>query len=156
MDMAARAERALREVVEAEGVELVHIEYQPKGTSSVLRIYIDKPGGVNLKDCEKVSKHVSVLLDVEDLIPHHYVLEVSSPGIERPLFKESDYQRFVGKEIRLLTTEKVESRKKFTGFIQNFSEGILKLECDGRTYQIPFNKIKSANLVYRFDWEDRI
>ena len=149
VDFAARVETLLREAVEAEGLELLHVEYQPKGSSSVLRIYIDKPGGVNLKDCERVSKQASLLLDVEDLIPHHYVLEVSSPGIERPLFKESDYRRFSGKEIRLETRDKVEERRKFTGFIRDFSDGVLSLECEGRVYRIGFGQIRKAHLVWR-------
>ncbi len=150
MDLAARIEGFLRDVVEADGVELVHVEYQPEGSPSVLRIYIDKSGGVDLKDCERVSKQVSALLDEEDMIPQRYVLEVSSPGIERPLFKETDYRRFVGKEISLVTTEKIEDRRKFTGSIQSFSDGILKLDFDGKTFQIPFDSIRKANLVHRF------
>jgi ribosome maturation factor RimP len=150
IDVAARIEGLLHDVVEAKGLELLHVEYRPRGATSLLKVYVDKLGGVNLEDCERVSKHISVLLDVEDLIPHHYVLEVSSPGIERPLFRESDYQRFIGKEIRLMTTEKIENRRKFTGFIRNLTKGILSLECDEKTYQIPFGKIKEANLVYRF------
>ena len=150
MDVAARTEGLLREVIEAGGLELVHVECLPKGAPSILRIYIDKPGGVDLKDCETVSKHVSALLDVEDLILRHYVLEVSSPGIERPLFKETDYRRFVGKEIRLVTTEKIDDRRKFTGSIESFADGMLNLDFDGKTYRIPFSKIRKANLVHRF------
>lgn len=151
MDVAAHAEGLLRDLVQADGMELVHVEYQSTTSPCVLRIYIDKPGGVGLQDCTRVSKHASALLDEEDLIPCRYVLEVSSPGIERPLFKEEDYRRFVGKEIRLITTERIENRRKFTGQIRTFSEGILKLELDGETYQIPFSKIRKANLVHRFE-----
>ena len=151
MDVAAHAEGLLRDLVQADGMELVHVEYQSITSPCVLRIYIDKPGGVGLQDCTRVSKHASALLDEEDMIPRRYVLEVSSPGIERPLFKEEDYRRFVGKEIRLITTERIENRRKFTGQIRTFSEGILKLELDGETYQIPFSKIRKANLVHRFE-----
>ena len=150
MDVAAHAEGLLRDMVEVDGVELVHVEYQPEGSSSVLRIYIDRPGGVGLQDCERVSRHASALLDEEGFSLRRYVLEVSSPGIERPLFREADYRRFVGKEIRLITTETIEDRRKFTGLIRTFSEGILKLEFDGETYQIPFSKIRKANLVHQF------
>ncbi len=150
IDVAAHLEGLLRDVVELDGVELVYVEYRPEGSPSVLRIYIDKPGGVGLQDCERVSKQASALLDEEDLILRRYVLEVSSPGIERPLFREADYRRFVGKEIRLITTETIEDRRKFTGLIRTFSEGILKLEFDGETYQIPFSKIRKANLVHQF------
>ena len=151
MDVAAHAEGLLRDLVQADGMELVHVEYQSTTSPCVLRIYIDKSGGVSLQDCTRVSKHASALLDEEDMIPRRYVLEVSSPGIERPLFKEEDYRRFVGKEIRLITTERIENRRKFTGQIRTFSEGILKLELDGETYQIPFSKIRKANLVHRFE-----
>jgi len=151
MDVADHAEGLLRDLVQADGVELVHAEYQSITSPSVLRIYIDKPGGVSLQDCARVSKHASALLDKEDFVPRRYVLEISSPGIERPLFKEADYRRFVGKEIRLITTERIEDRRKFTGLIRTFSEGILKLEFDGETYQIPFSKIRKANLVHRFE-----
>jgi ribosome maturation factor RimP len=151
MDVAARARELVRGVVEAEGYELLHVEYQPAGASSMLRIYIDKPGGVNLSDCQRVSRHVGVLLDVEDFIPHQYTLEVSSPGIERPLFHEGDYLRFQGSEIRLTTTEKIDGRRNFIGVLTGFSAGAAEVDCEGRTYKIPLEKIKKANLVYRFD-----
>ncbi len=151
MDVAAHAEGLLKDVIEADGVELVHVEYRPEGSRDLLRIYIDKPGGIGLQDCERVSKQASALLDEEDFFLLRYVLEVSSPGIERPLFKEADYRRFVGKEIRLITTETIEDRRKFTGLIRTFSEGILKLELDGEMYQIPFSKIRKANLVHPFE-----
>lgn len=151
MDVGELAEGFLRRVVESDGMELLHVEYQFKGNASILRVYIDKPGGVNLEDCEKVSKHASVVLDVEKLIPHHYTLEVSSPGLERPLFKPSDYERFRGKEIRLVTVEKLDDRRRFRGFIREFSQGILKLQCEERVHDIPFNKIRGANLIHRFD-----
>ena len=150
MDVAAHLEGLLKDVVELDGVELVYVEYRPEGSPSVLRIYIDKLGGVGLKDCERVSKQASALLDDETFTLSRFVLEVSSPGIERPLFKEADYRRFVGKEIRLITTETIEDRRKFTGLIRTFSEGILRLEFDGETYQIPFSKIRKANLVHQF------
>lgn len=151
MNVAACMEKLVKGVAMAEGLELVYIEYQPRGLASLLRIYIDKPGGVNLDDCQRLSKQVSVLLDVEDFVPHHYLLEVSSPGIERPLFKEGDYSRFRNKEVRLQSTEKIEGRKNFTGYIRKFSEGTLELECEERTYAIPFRKIRRANLVCRFE-----
>jgi ribosome maturation factor RimP len=89
-------------------------------------------------------------LEEEDVIDSRYVLEVSSPGIERPLFKEEDYQRFVGKEIQLVTIEKIDDRRKFQGLIQSFSQGILDLELEGEICRIPFEKIRRANLVHRF------
>ena len=146
-----RIESLIQELVSREGLEFVHVEYVPSGSSSILRVYIDKPGGVDLEDCSRVSRKVGVRLDVEDLMPEHYVLEVSSPGIERPLFREADYLRFAGREIKLQTHEKVDGRRNFTGRILAFSDGELTLECEGSNYRIPFSEIKRANLVFRFD-----
>ena len=150
MDVARHLETLLERVIKEERLELVHIEYHAKVSPAVVRIYIDKPGGVNHRDCQKVSQQIGELLDEEDVIASRYLLEVSSPGIERPLFKEEDYQRFVGKEIRVITTEKIEDRRKFKGLIQSFSEGILTLDLQGETCNLPFEKIRRANLVHRF------
>jgi ribosome maturation factor RimP len=150
MDIADHAEELAKGVVQAQGLELVHVEFLPKGRSSLLRLYIDKPGGVSVDDCQRVSRHLSLLLEVEDFIDQHYILEVSSPGIERPLFKAEDYRRFSGKEIRLVTHGKIEGRKNFTGLLKGFSEGIVDLECQGVSYRIPLQEVKKANLVYRF------
>ena len=150
VSVAARAESLVRKTVEAESFELVYLEYRPQGGASVLRVFIDKVGGVNISDCAEMSRRLSLLLDVEDPIPGGYVLEVSSPGLERPLFKEEDFVRFIGKEIRLVASEKIEARKHFVGYIRDFDDRLLKLECDKEIYLIPFQKIKKANLVYRF------
>jgi ribosome maturation factor RimP len=96
---------------------------------------------------------VSVLLDVEDVIAHQYILEVSSPGIERPLFKQSDYSRFAGREIRLTTNGKIEGRKNFVGFLRGINEGVVELESEGAVYRIPFDRVRKAHLVYRFEQE---
>ncbi|MBI4445818.1 MAG: ribosome maturation factor RimP [Acidobacteria bacterium] len=149
MSVSTRVEDLIRDTVAAEGYELVHVNFQPRGAASILRVYIDKPGGINLDDCGRVSKHLSVLLDVEDVIPHSYVLEVSSPGIERPLFKEEDYHRFKGQEIRLVATEKIDGRTHFTGWIRAVSGGIVDLECENEIVHIPFSKVRRANLIYR-------
>ncbi len=151
MDIAARAERLITDAVGSLGYELVHVEYQPRRDSSVLRIYIDRPGGVSVDDCQRVSRHVGVVLDVEDLIPHRYTLEVSSPGIERPLFKQEDYKRFSGKEVRLTTLEKIEGRKNFVGYLRGIEEGVVEFESEGKTMKVPLRLIRKANLVYRFD-----
>ena len=150
MNWLARAEGLAQKVVEAEEIELVHVELAGNERGPILRVYIDKPGGVNLADCQKISEQLSLLLDVEDLIPHHYVLEVSSPGLERPLFKEGDFRRFKGREARVITLEEIESRRKFTGFIREYTGGVLHLACDNRTILIPFDSIKKAHLVHRF------
>ena len=149
--VAQRARDLIRTVVEEEGFELVHVEYAAKGSAPVLRAYVDRPGGITLADCAELSRRISVLLDVEDFIPTHYILEVSSPGIERPLFTERDYVRFSGQEIRLTSRDKIEGRRNFTGTIEEFRDGIVRLRCANQVYEIPFAQIKRANLVYDFD-----
>ena len=149
-DVAEQVGALVRGAVEDHGLELVHIEYLSQKARLLLRVYIDKSGGVTLEDCQIVSRQVGLLLDVKDLISGHYVLEVSSPGLDRPLFSEHDYLKFSGREIRLVTREKIESRRKFTGLIQDLCNGVLQLNCNDKIYQIPFGMISKANLVYRF------
>ena len=150
MDITARTEELAQGVVSDQKLELLHVEFLANGSPAVVRVYIDKPGGVNLNDCQKVSRHLALLLEVEDFIDCKYVLEVSSPGLERPLFKADDYRRHIGQEVRLVATDKIDDRRKFKGLIEAFSNGILTLDCQGERYDIPFEGIKKANLVYRF------
>ena len=149
-EVAEKVEFLLRGAVEEQGLELVHVQYLGRRRSPLLRVYIDKSGGVTLEDCQTVSRQAGVLLDVEDLIPARYVLEVSSPGLDRPLFRVEDYLRFSGREVRLVTREKIDSRRKFTGYIHDLRDGVVQLNCQDKTYRIPFGMIARANLVYRF------
>ena len=150
MDVTARVKDLIRGVVESEGFELVNVEFERRGASSILRVYIDHSGGVTVSDCALISRRTEVLLDVEDVILSKYVLEVSSPGIERPLFAPEDYLRFMGKEIRLTTIDKIENRRKFKGVIENYRTDILSLDCEGEMVTIPFSNIRKAYLVYKF------
>jgi len=149
IDVARRVTDLIRSVVEEEGFELVHVEYS--SGAGILRAYVDRPKGITVSDCAELSRRISVLLDVEDLIPHQYTLEVSSPGIERPLFSERDYCRFRGREARLVTVEKIENRRNFTGVIEDCQGGRVRLNCEGRIYEIPVALIKRGNLVYHFN-----
>ena len=136
--------------VEDDGFELLHVEMRSEGGAPILRIYIDSPNGITIDDCAQTSRKIAVLLDVEDPVAGKYTLEVSSPGIERPLFSEHDYVKFMGKEIRLTTKNKIENRRKFKGNIQSFDDGVLELLCEGRLIRIDYEEIKKANLVYDF------
>ena len=149
-EVVEKVEFLLRGAVEEQGMELVYVQYLAQQRSPLLRVYIDKPGGVTLEDCQTVSRQAGVLLDVEDLISDRYVLEVSSPGLDRPLFRVEDYLRFSGREVRLTTREKIDSRRRFTGFIRDLRDGVVQLNCRDKTYRIPFGMIAKANLVHRF------
>ncbi len=143
-------EELAQEVVEGSDLEVVDVEYKPsKGRSQVI-VYIDKPGGITIEDCEEVSKSLGDLLDIEDPIKSAYVLEVSSPGVERVLKKEDDYRRFVGHYVRIKTFAKIEGRKNFAGLLQDFTGGIIQLQTEeGDIYKINIKDIAGANLWFK-------
>ena len=137
LNLGRRVEGLIRETVEDEGFELVGVELAQQGRNPVLRVYVDRPGGVTISDCVHISRSVGVLLEVEDFIPGSYTLEVSSPGLERPLFREADYRRYRGREIRLQAVEKIEGRRNFTGHIRGLSDGVVEVDCEGKVFAIP-------------------
>jgi ribosome maturation factor RimP len=137
------AERAARTA----GVEVVDVEWKI-GKQRFLRVYIDKPGGVSHRDCQAVSEQLGVLLDVEDLVPGpRYILEVSSPGLDRKLTKAPDFERFTGRLARISTTEPVENSTFFEGRLAGCSDGLIKLDVKGRIIELPLTGIRKANLV---------
>ena len=117
-----KTEALLTPMMEEYGFELVDVEYVKEGGSDYLRAYIDKPGGITIDDCETVSRRLSDLLDEKDFIPGAYVLEVSSPGLGRPLKKEKDYARSIGKEVEIHTFRAVEHEKSFTGILTAYDK----------------------------------
>lgn len=143
--------KIIERVTAREGLEMVHWEAVGPRNNFVLRIYIDKPGGVNHGDCETVSDQVGTLLDVEDLIPDRYTLEVSSPGIERGLYKRADYERFTGNRVKLKTSEPLGGQRNFRGRLLGLSGDAVKLDADGAgEMEIPYEKIVKANIEYEF------
>jgi ribosome maturation factor RimP len=132
-------------VVTTANLELVHCEFAGQKTAT-LRIYIDKSGGVTHEDCQIVSEQLSALLDVEDLISQHYTLEVSSPGVERGLYKPADFVRFAGQQIRLRTREAIAGRRKFQGQLLGLEGDFVKLADKIETFLIPYAIIQGAKL----------
>jgi ribosome maturation factor RimP len=137
------------------GFDLIEVESGREPTGWVVRLFIDQPagqgGGVTHEDCERVSRDVSAALDVADVIPHAYQLEVSSPGLDRPLRRERDFARFVGESTRIRLLDGVDGRRNFSGTIQAAKDGRVEIACDGRSYVLPIDDIVRANLVP--DWE---
>jgi ribosome maturation factor RimP len=132
-------------------LELVHWESVGPRNNFVLRIYIDKPGGVSHGDCEAVSNQVGTLLDVADLIANRYVLEVSSPGIERGLFKRADYERFAGSRIKLRVSQPIDGQRNFRGKLIGLVGDSVSLDADGRgQIDIPYENVVKANIEYEF------
>jgi len=134
-------------VVNAAGVELYDMEVAKMKGKILLRVYIDREGGVTIDDCELVSREIEAMLDVEDPIPYSYVLEVSSPGLDRPLKKPEDFKRFSGKKVRLVTNEPVEKQNFFVGEIELATDDtvVLLLPRD-RKITIPYDNISRARL----------
>lgn len=132
------------------GLELVDVEFVKEGGRWYLRIFIDKPGGVGLDDCQAVSEQMSSLLDEKDPIEYSYTLEVSSPGIERPLKKLSDYERFKGHLVNITTYAPVHGQKRFTGQLAGASESEVVLDINGTQMAISMEQVASARLAVEF------
>ncbi|WKZ33876.1 MAG: ribosome maturation factor RimP [Thermodesulfobacteriota bacterium] len=134
-------------VAEGFGLELVDVAYASEYGRRVLRIYIDKPGGITVEDCERVSRELSAILDVEDPIPQSYNLEVSSPGLDRPLKTEADFSRFRGRKARIKTREPIEGRRNFKAAIDEARDGeVLVTDFDGKKFTIAISNIDKARL----------
>jgi ribosome maturation factor RimP len=140
------------EAAAAGNVELVEVELRGSGKARLLRVYIDKPGGVTHGDCEGVSERLSVLLDASDVIPDDsYTLEVSSPGVERKLTKPRDFERVVGQKVRVSLREPIETRKSLEGTLSAFGNDTLSVEtAPGTLVRVPLRLVQKANL--KFDW----
>ncbi|MBW2038661.1 MAG: ribosome maturation factor RimP [Deltaproteobacteria bacterium] len=145
--MLKRVEGMLQPLLESEGLSLVDIEYKWERGGWVLRVYIDKEGGVTVDDCVQVNKELGQLLDVEDIIPTSYSLEVSSPGLDRPLKKEEDFIKYSGKKVRIKTRDYVSGRRNFKGDLLGCAEGKVMVKVEGReVFMIPLSSIIKANL----------
>lgn len=143
-----RIRQEVERIVSHEGMELVDIEHRREKSGWVLRIFIDREGGVRISDCAEVSRQVGMMLDVEDLVKHRYTLEVSSPGLDRRLFKREDYVRFAGKKVRVKLDASQEGRKKFHGRLAGVEGDTVIVEDadEGCTHRLPLAKIASARL----------
>jgi ribosome maturation factor RimP len=132
-------------------IELVDVEYLTERGRWVLRVYIDKKGGVTLDDCARVSGEIEYPIDVQEIIEHKYALEVSSPGLNRPLRKEKDYQRALEKKVKIKMSFPLEGRRSFSGYLRNLDDEYLHIEVEGRLFRLPRQDIIKANLVYDFN-----
>ncbi len=134
------------EIAGALGVSLEGVELAGSGRRHILRVYIDKEGGVTIRDCELMSRELGPVLDVEDLIPGPYTLEVSSPGLDRPLKKPNDFKRQIGKLARVVTSGPVEGQTFFIGRLLEAADDSFMLRIEGRDVKIPYELVKKARL----------
>jgi ribosome maturation factor RimP len=146
-DIAARAEKIAKSLCIAEGMELVYIEYRYEPGGLVLRVYIDRPGGVTLDNCVLISRQLNDLLDIHLEGSETYNLEVSSPGPDRPLSGINDFQRFQGELARIKTIEPIDGRKNFKGVLAGTYDGNVNIKVENRVFSIPCEGIKRARLV---------
>ncbi|UCG78981.1 MAG: ribosome maturation factor RimP [Nitrospirota bacterium] len=145
-----KVSKLAEEVADDYGVELVDVELLGSGRKMTLRVTIDAEGGVGLDSCQKVSRELEALLDVEDPISGSYTLEVGSPGLDRPLKKIDDFRRFVGKLAKVVTLDQVDGQNYFVGRIVDISGDDIKLELEKGEMIINFDNIKKANLEVEF------
>jgi len=141
-----KIEACLMPIIGESGLELVEVEFRPSGKRWLLRIYIDKEGGVTIDDCAWVSRELGIVLDVEDIIEHPYRLEVSSPGLTRKLTRREDFVRYRGKRCRIITTESIAGRNEFTGEIGNITDDGVEISEKIDIFTIPICAIKRAHL----------
>lgn len=140
-------QQLLQPVINESGYQLWGCEYLAQGRHSLLRVYIDKEGGIGISDCELISRKISALLDVEDPIKSNYSLEVSSPGIPRPLFCKEHYQRYQGHSVALKLYKTLHGNRKFIGIIQSVSDNSLILNVEGEELELQLSQIVKANLI---------
>lgn len=143
-------ENQIQRIVESEGLELVHIDYKKQGRGFLLRVDIDKEGGVNIDDCQLISTQISTWLDVDDPIPAEYELQVSSPGLDRKFYKPSDYQKFIGRLVRVKTSKAIRGLHVIVGRLKEF-DGATVIVTDPQVkkdpdYAIPVEAIKETRL----------
>lgn len=146
-----KTEEILLPIVEEYGFELVDVEYVKEGGTWYLRSYIDKPGGISIDDCEAVSRRLSEILDDKDYIEDSYIMEVSSPGLGRPLKKEKDFKRSLGKEVEIRTYRMIDKQKEFTGILKAYDADTVTVALDSESEKI-FDKSDIALIRLAFDF----
>jgi len=143
-------EALVRPVVEASGLELVEASFRREGRTRVLRVTVDRDGGIDLETISEASERISRRLDLEDFGPAHYTLEVSSPGLERPLRSARDFQRHVGKKVRVRTTTAVDGTRTHTGPLVAADDGAITVATEAGEHRIPMDQVSSARTM--FEW----
>ena len=151
--VAGQVKAVAERVTRGRGLELVDVEMKRERGGHFVRLFVDKEGGIGLADLQSVSEEVSAILDAEDPISSSYTLEVSSPGLDRPLKKEADYQKSVGKLVKLSSYELVEGRRHWTGRLTAFEDGVLSVTLEkegGKVARIPYEKLSHGRLEIEF------
>jgi ribosome maturation factor RimP len=154
-DISGKVSELMQPYLDENSLEIYRVEYKKEGPGWVLRVYLDKPADaeseyVSIEECEEATRYLSDLLDENDLIDRSYNLEVSSPGLDRELLKDSDYVRFAGRAVEVRTYEQINGRKDHTGTLTGKSDGIVTIETEDGVLEIPAGKISKINLAVIF------
>lgn len=147
-DLIPQLQSLIEPVIRAEGMALVEIEYRREAPGWVLRLYVDHEGGVTVDDCARISQVVGDLLDVADLMQNAYHLEVSSPGLNRPLRKPDHFREQIGRIVEVRTLSPLQKRRNFKGVLLDIKPEGVTIDCDGQTFEIPLAVIDRARLCY--------
>ena len=153
MDIEESLFQLLEPVLREYGYELVLVEMTGLPSRRNIRVFVDREGGINVEDCARASRIIDPLIESRSVFPGSYVLEVSSPGLDRPLFKETDYERFAGRKVRIRLRQPIENRRNFTGILKGLKDKkliLVELE-EGIQVELPLEQIQKANLV--FEWK---
>lgn len=145
-----KAEKLITPIIEENQFELVDMEYVKEGSNWYLRAYIDKPGGITIEDCEQVSRAFSEVLDKEDYIENSYILEVSSPGLSRPLKKVRDFERSIGKKVEVRTYQLIDRQKEFVGILKEYNQNAITIEIEGEEKMLEKSQIALVRLAFDF------
>jgi len=138
-------------ILEEMGFELVDVEFVPNRGRWVLRLFIDREGGVTIDDCAKVSRELGDLIDVKSVIEHPYVLEISSPGLDRPLKKEKDILKAMNRRIKVRMARPVSGRRNYSGYLRDFKDGMLHVEIESGLVALSWAEVDKVNLIYEFN-----
>lgn len=150
MDIVDRLRPIIETKLSARGFELYDLKVVRAGKHSAVKVYADKDGGVTIADCEQISQELSILLDVEDVFRHPYTLEVSSPGIDRKLKVEKDYNRISGRLVKVLLLEPLQGKRELLGKVREASQGIVRIDIDGEEVEVPLSIIQKAKIEVSF------
>ncbi len=151
-NIVGKVKEMLQPLIEERGLKLVDVEYITGG-KPVLRIYVYNPEGTSIEDCEWISRRIGALLDVEDLIPVSYILEVSSPGLDRKLKNKEEYEIFKGRDVKIVTKEPVEGKNVFEGVLKGLEGDNVIIQENGEIIKIPLEKISRTNLEFKVGGE---
>ena len=149
-DLIARVREVAEPIIKEQNLELIDIESLQERGRWILRLIIDKEKGVTLDDCTKVSRELGFVLDIKDFLPQTYHLEVSSPGLNRPLKTINDFKKYLGHKVNIKTSKTLGGRKNFKGILRSVEGDLLRVDIEGTGYEILLNEVVKANLIYEF------